>query len=66
MTTSSDVTVAWEARFRQFSELFLVAAKAALPQEEVTSVQIAFHYPKDTQFLQGLPRGCVRIDIWYQ
>jgi hypothetical protein len=59
-------TPAWEARYLRYYELFLAAAKAALPQEDVTSVQIAFHYPKDTQFLQDLPRGCVRVEIWHQ
>jgi hypothetical protein len=53
----------WKTRFPLVRELLLAAAKAALPQEEILSVQFAFRHPIDNTFSQDLPPGCVRVEI---
>jgi hypothetical protein len=53
----------WASRMQRLDALFLGAVREALPQEEVLSVSIAYHYVDRTEVEPALQHGCVRVEI---
>jgi hypothetical protein len=53
----------WEIRSARIDALLLAAVKEALPQGNITSVRLAYRYPRCNLSVQDLPPGCVQVEI---